>query len=321
MSLKHTILGLLAAEPMTGYDVKKIIQDSPFMYWSGNNNQIYKSLLAMGDEGLVTSRVCHQDALPSKKVYTVTQAGHDKLMAWAATTPEPPEIRNPFLVQLAWADGLGRDGSLVLLEGYERDMKGQVALAKAKSNGFAPNRTPRETALWKLIYENIVAAFEGELKWIDRVRETLSAFDDAVAHDCESDAGDGADGKEEKMKYSIQDKNGQKYVLIGGSGNPVASQLDGVSMIIALAENGTNLLLIENERLSDDFLQLRTGIAGDILQKFATYNIKAAIVIDSERVTGKFKDFLAESRQSKLFRAFATATEAESWLLEGEGGS
>jgi DNA-binding PadR family transcriptional regulator len=177
MSLQHTILGLLASKPMTGYDLKKIIQDSPFMYWSGNNNQIYKSLLAMAYEGFVTSEIRHQETLPSKKIYTVTKAGLDELRAWAMTALELPEIKKPFLVRLAWLDMLGKDELLSLLDGYEQDIRGQAAIAKAKSKGFAPNRTERETALWKLIYENVVSSYEDELTWIGRVRETASRFD------------------------------------------------------------------------------------------------------------------------------------------------
>lgn len=118
------------------------------------------------------------------------------------------------------------------------------------------------------------------------------------------------------MNYSVIEKNGMKYVLLSGTENPIASEQDAITMITVLAESDTNLVLIESARLSDGFLQLRTGIAGAILQKFTTYNIKAAIVLDSGRVKGKFKDFLAESKQNKLFRAFEDSAEAEAWLLE-----
>ncbi|EDK32634.1 Conserved hypothetical protein [Clostridium kluyveri DSM 555] len=61
MSLNHVILGLLNGEPLTGYEIKKIIQNTPFMYWSENNNQIYKAFVELLDEGFVTKKVQHQD--------------------------------------------------------------------------------------------------------------------------------------------------------------------------------------------------------------------------------------------------------------------
>ena len=57
VSIKHAILGILSFKPLTGYDIKKIIQESSFMYWSGNNNQVYKALLELHDKGFVTNEV------------------------------------------------------------------------------------------------------------------------------------------------------------------------------------------------------------------------------------------------------------------------
>ena len=35
MQIDYAILGLLSWKPLTGYDVKRVMQDSPFLYWSG----------------------------------------------------------------------------------------------------------------------------------------------------------------------------------------------------------------------------------------------------------------------------------------------
>jgi PadR family transcriptional regulator AphA len=59
MSIKLAILGILSWETSTGYDLKKIIEDSSAMYWSGNNNQIYKTLVQLLGEELVTNEVQH----------------------------------------------------------------------------------------------------------------------------------------------------------------------------------------------------------------------------------------------------------------------
>ena len=75
MSLNHVILGLLNREPLTGYEIKKILQSTPFMYWSGNNNQVYKAFAELLDEGFVTKEVQHQQGLPTKNIYTITEEG------------------------------------------------------------------------------------------------------------------------------------------------------------------------------------------------------------------------------------------------------
>ena len=64
MSIKLAILGILSWKPSTGYELKKVFEDSSFMYWSGNNNQVYKGLMSLEKESLVTSELIHRDSSP-----------------------------------------------------------------------------------------------------------------------------------------------------------------------------------------------------------------------------------------------------------------
>ena len=75
VTIDYTILGMLSWRPMTGYDMKRMMQDSPVMYWSGNNNQIYKALVQLLDMGYVTNEVQYQESAPNKKVYSITEVG------------------------------------------------------------------------------------------------------------------------------------------------------------------------------------------------------------------------------------------------------
>lgn len=106
MLINYAILGILSYKSMAGYDLKKIIQDSAFMYWSGNNNQIYKSLTELLDKGLVTSVVKHQESSPTKKIYKITSEGLAALKEWVLSPLEPSEIKKPFLIHLAWSKQL-----------------------------------------------------------------------------------------------------------------------------------------------------------------------------------------------------------------------
>ncbi len=88
MSIKYAILGVLSWKPSTGYDLKKIFEESSIMYWSGNNNQIYKTLVQLLVEDLVTNEVLHQESTPSKNIYTITDRGAAALKEWVLSTPE-----------------------------------------------------------------------------------------------------------------------------------------------------------------------------------------------------------------------------------------
>lgn len=315
MSIKYAILGMLSYKPLTGYDLKKIMQDSSFMPWSGNNNQIYKALLELDDNDFVTSEVRHQENSPSKKIYTITEAGLAELKKWLQSVPETFEIKKPFLIQLAWIAILSDEELEKLLNQYEQEIRGQIFIEQTKSANsfFKQGRTPRETAIWNLIKENTLLSFQSELEWIRKVKTVLLTHSDIDQRHIS--AVSTSIKENEEMTFRIIEKSNQRYILLGPAGKPIQTEQEAIQLFTVCLENNTNLLLIHGERLSDDFLRLRTGIAGIALQKFATYGIKAAAIIDEKRTKGKFREFLNESNRGHVFRSFNNFDEAENWLL------
>ncbi len=65
-------------------------------------------------------------------------------------------------------------------------------------------------------------------------------------------------------------------------------------------ETNCHKIALNKEAIVDDFFLLSKGLAGEILQKFATYQIKFAIYGDFSKYTSKpLKDFIYESNQGK----------------------
>lgn len=174
MDIHYAILGLLSVRPLSGYDLKKIIARSDLFYWSGNNNQIYTSLVQLHKGGLVTQEVQPQESLPARKIYSITEAGREALHALSLSAPGLPEVRKPFLVQLAWADGLTDEELDGLLAAYEDELAVQVRMrAQQPALPEAPGRTPRERFLWESIAANLLSSYQHELDWVRRVRKEL----------------------------------------------------------------------------------------------------------------------------------------------------
>jgi DNA-binding PadR family transcriptional regulator len=175
MSIKHAILGFLSWTPFTGYELKKLFAESATLHWSGNSNQIYKALIELHKENMVSLEIQHQDAHPSRKVYSITEKGQFALKSWVLSAPEPPVLRSSFLIQLAWADQLGSAELDALLEKYEEELRAQLSMFSAQERrNAAPRRTPRETYLWSMIAENWISFYEADLDWVRRLRTGLA---------------------------------------------------------------------------------------------------------------------------------------------------
>lgn len=76
-------------------------------------------------------------------------------------------------------------------------------------------------------------------------------------------------------------------------------------------EAGVSRLAIDKRVLGEDFFILSTGAAGEILQKFVNYRVKAAIFGDYSRYTSKpLRDFIYETNCGKDFFFAASREEA-----------
>jgi len=305
MSIHFALLGLLSCRPLTGYDLKKIIQDSPFMYWSGNNNQIYKALVELLEEEWVTCEVQQQESAPPKKIYTITAVGLAELKKGVLTAPEPPEMKKTFLLQLAWSDLLNADEWEGLLSAYEQEVCLRLALGqeqRRRGSVFAPDRTPRERRLWAMIDENIEAFYRRELEWVQQLREEFGSPDRK---------------EEKKMTYEQNEYQGTAYLTFAADVARLSTDQDVLDLIAVCMETDVWRVMLHAEALADDFFKLRTGLAGHMLQKFANYRVKAALVItDETQIKGKMKELVAELNRGSGFRVFAGVGEAEVWLVQ-----
>lgn len=65
-------------------------------------------------------------------------------------------------------------------------------------------------------------------------------------------------------------------------------------------DTGCDRIIINKSAICDDFFDLSTKVAGEILQKFINYHVKIAIVGDFSAYTSKsLKDFIYESNNRK----------------------
>lgn len=76
----------------------------------------------------------------------------------------------------------------------------------------------------------------------------------------------------------------------------VQSSLDFMATVTY--ETGCNHIVLNKSVLCEEFFNLRTKLAGEILQKFVNYHVKVAIVGDYSVYTSEsLKDFIYESNK------------------------
>lgn len=113
-------------------------------------------------------------------------------------------------------------------------------------------------------------------------------------------------------------RNGIDIAVVSGPERAVTDTQSALDLAMsARYEAGAERLAIDKEAICEDFFILSTGVAGDILQKWINYHVKAAIYGDFSRYTSKpLKDFIYESNCGKDFFFVSSREEAIQRLAE-----
>ena len=107
MDVRTLCLGILSLGDATGYEIKKMVAEGSFSFFSeASYGSIYPALTKLTQEGLVACRTEHQERRPDKKIYSLTEAGRAQLEDTLREGPGPDRNRSDFLASLLFAEAV-----------------------------------------------------------------------------------------------------------------------------------------------------------------------------------------------------------------------
>ncbi|WP_214226403.1 DUF4180 domain-containing protein [Pedobacter sp. B4-66] len=84
---------------------------------------------------------------------------------------------------------------------------------------------------------------------------------------------------------------------------------DGLQIMIDLYYQDFDKIIIHENNITPDFFDLKTGIAGELLQKFSNYRLRLVIVGDfSKYDSNSLRDFIYESNKGRQINFLATVS-------------
>jgi PadR family transcriptional regulator AphA len=100
MSLRFALLGLLAVEPASGYDLKRAINRSTYFIWNATGPQIYNTLHKLREEGYIASESLSQKGKPDKQIHTITASGQAALKDFMSEPIRASVTRDEVLLRI-----------------------------------------------------------------------------------------------------------------------------------------------------------------------------------------------------------------------------
>jgi DNA-binding PadR family transcriptional regulator len=107
MDIRTLCLGILSLGDATGYEIKKMVAEGSFSFFSeASFGSIYPALTKLTEEKLITCREESQNNRPDKKIYSLTESGKAVLAESLNKTQRPDRNRSDFLAALLFAESI-----------------------------------------------------------------------------------------------------------------------------------------------------------------------------------------------------------------------
>lgn len=166
---RYAILGALAVQPMSGYEIRRFVAETVGHFWGESYGQLYPTLTRLAEEGLAV--LVREE--PGKKTYAITGAGEQELRAWAAGPVEQRPPRNELLLRLFFGRHVPTPRLIELVS--EARARQARALQWYREAQEAPeeDRAHPDFPYWSMTLRFGLVMGEQYLSWCDETIEQL----------------------------------------------------------------------------------------------------------------------------------------------------
>jgi len=182
MSLKHGLLGLLDEKSMTGYELKKLFNESLNFFWFAQTSQIYRDLGELEKKGFLESRIEEQSGKPDKRLYTITGKGREEFLSWLNDCDFSPSLkfRDSVLIKIFFGS---KGDPLKIIEGLEEyillNEEHLISYKRARQimdkYGAMSEELNKSRTFWKMTVSRGAIVSRGNIEW---ARECIDILND-----------------------------------------------------------------------------------------------------------------------------------------------
>jgi PadR family transcriptional regulator AphA len=178
----YGVLASLAQESRSGYDIAQWFAYVTKHFCAFGHSSIYPTLADLEKHGLVTYTETPSGQGPTRKVYRLTPAGHDALLAWVDAPADDAEVRDEQLLKALCYGFLPAERAIELLRiararHEERKRRYEELVRAAEADMQADDPHAAAAALGrKLTGRRGVGSQESYVAWCDEAIAAMESF-------------------------------------------------------------------------------------------------------------------------------------------------
>ena len=167
------ILGLLAHENLTGYDIKKQIDGAISFFWKGSFGSIYPALNDMEKQGLVKRKKADNTGGREKIVYQITKQGKDTLKAWLNDEKAANDLKYETLLKMYFGGTEDRSVTIRNIEIFEEQVRGNLEVLKFYKENLERVLDQEDHIHYFLTVIFGIETYEAYLRWCNKAKKIL----------------------------------------------------------------------------------------------------------------------------------------------------
>ena len=179
--LKHILLGFLNYRPMTGYELKSIMDESTMHFWHAYHSQIYTTLRKLEDEGLLTSELEEGDDKLNRRTYTITEQGRTELKNWLDTPlSDIDPVKETLLVRVFFSGERSKEDVLEELrfqkQLHQRKLEQYQRIAQSEMQDSIPDDpegTMQHRPFWTATLNFGIEYEKMYINWLDTTLQSI----------------------------------------------------------------------------------------------------------------------------------------------------
>lgn len=167
------ILGLLAHEDLTGYDIKKRIDQEISFFWKGSFGSIFPALNEMLKAGLVEKTEKAPLNGRERIQYRITTQGKGALKEWLADSKSSNDLKYETLVKIFFGGSAEKEVSIRNIEMFESTVRDDLATLKFFQGNLEKVLDEEDHLYFYLTVLFGIESYEAYLRWCEKAKTLL----------------------------------------------------------------------------------------------------------------------------------------------------
>ncbi|MBN1877107.1 MAG: PadR family transcriptional regulator [Anaerolineae bacterium] len=163
MEIRYVVLGLLSQQSMTGYAIKAMFDHLSWLVDSPSYGSLYPVLHTLLELEWVSVEIVLNEGKPPRKIYSITEKGHQALLEWSNETVMPRFSTKSFIMGLMLANNLPQD----VMQTYLTLRQQQLTEYLSEDKQFRQSNGTVQNLGQYLVTDYGVTLARAELAWLE----------------------------------------------------------------------------------------------------------------------------------------------------------